>query len=78
MCKACELSASQPWRGGYVPAGIVDFGCVACMVRLIRSARPSRKMQEIQIATLARHHGATKWAAMWPDIQALVSADKRR
>lgn len=39
------------------------------MARLIKSARPLRRLQEGHIAALAQFHG-TAWTSLWPKVQA--------
>lgn len=61
-CEACTDSARSQHCGAY------HFDCIACMSRLIANARPSKAMQERQIAAL-RHHHKAKWPELWPHIQ---------
>ena len=44
------------------------FQCVACMARLIKSARPLRRLQEGHIAALERFHGSA-WPSVWAEVQ---------
>lgn len=53
--------------------GRVDFNCRACCARLIRKARPSKALQNAQIAAMARFHGV-RWASVWPEVKTLLEA----
>ena len=64
-CEACESHQATPVSGRY------DFRCPACCARLIKSARPLRRLQEGHIAALERFHGAA-WPEVWPEIQRLL------
>lgn len=61
-CDACQSSKERPHSGAY------RFQCAECMARLIKSARPLRRLQEGHIAALERFHG-TAWASLWPKVQ---------
>ena len=61
-CNACAASTNSHTSGRY------NVDCVPCMARLIANARPSKAMQERQIAYLQRHHKA-RWPELWPQIQ---------
>jgi hypothetical protein len=50
---------------------IYDTGCLACCVRLVRSARPSRSHQNAMLAHIERQAGASQVAAT---IEALKEA----
>jgi len=39
-------------------SGIFNMSCLICCVRLVKSARPSRKQQEIMLASIARFKNA--------------------
>jgi hypothetical protein len=43
------------------------------MARLIRSARPVRRLQQAHIEALARWHGHA-WAEVWPKVQDALKA----
>ena len=62
-CDACQSSKERQHSGAY------RFQCVECMARLIKSARPVRRLQEGHIAALAQLHG-TAWTSLWPKVQA--------
>jgi hypothetical protein len=62
MCRQCESSNEQPRSGVY------SFKCVECMARLIKSARPNKKLQAGHIAAMARFH-RNEWAHVWPLVQ---------
>jgi hypothetical protein len=64
-CNACQSSKERPNSGAY------RFQCVECMARLIKSARPLRRLQEGHIAALERFHGPA-WALIWPEVQKLL------
>lgn len=40
--------------------GIYTLGCIGCAVRLVKSARPSRKQQESMIEHIVRHGELTR------------------
>ena len=61
-CPSCQSAQSHP------PGGRYNINCIACMARLIVNARPSKSMQELQIAYLQRHH-KTEWPELWPQIK---------
>jgi len=39
---------------------VYTLGCVGCAARLVKSARPSRKHQEVMIEHIVRHGKLTK------------------
>jgi hypothetical protein len=61
-CHSCQHATHTPLTGRY------NVNCIACMARLIVNARPSKAMQERQIAYLQRHH-RSRWPELWPQIQ---------
>lgn len=61
-CQACASFNERPTCGAY------DFRCIECMARLIKSARPVKRLQQGHIAALARFHGAA-WGSVWPEVQ---------
>lgn len=61
-CPSCKQAQHTPLTGRY------NINCISCMARLIIRARPSKAMQERQIAYLQRHHKG-KWPELWPQIQ---------
>lgn len=67
-CPACESSKRRP------NCGACDFRCPECCARLIRSARPLKRLQQGHIAALQRFHGA-EWARIWPQVQRLLKGD---
>lgn len=64
-CTSCSDQAVNPTSGAY------NFRCPACCARLIKSARPVRRLQEGHIAAMQRFHG-TAWPEVWPEIQRLL------
>lgn len=64
-CTSCSDQAVNLKSGAY------NFRCPACCARLIKSARPVRRLQEGHIAALERFHGAA-WPEVWPEIQRLL------
>lgn len=63
QCTSCSDHAANPKSGAY------NFRCPACCARLIKSARPMRRLQEGHIAAMQRFHG-TAWPEVWAQIQA--------
>lgn len=61
-CPSCHSATQSPTSGRY------NVACIHCMARLVANARPSKAMQERQIAYLQRHHKA-RWPELWPQIQ---------
>jgi hypothetical protein len=61
-CRACASFNERPTCGAY------DFRCVECMARLIKSARPLKRLQQGHIAALERFHGAA-WGSVWVELQ---------
>jgi len=51
--------------------GHYNFNCPHCMARLIKSARPSKKLQQGHIAALAHFHKGS-WPHVWPEVQKLL------
>jgi predicted RNA-binding Zn-ribbon protein involved in translation (DUF1610 family) len=64
-CTSCSDHAANPKSGAY------NFRCPACCARLIKSARPVRRLQEGHIAALQRFHGRD-WSQVWPEIQRML------
>jgi len=62
LCNACAASTNSPTSGAY------NVNCIPCMARLIAKSRPSKAMQERQIAYLQHHHKG-QWPKLWPQIQ---------
>ncbi|OZB41612.1 MAG: hypothetical protein B7X60_11315, partial [Polynucleobacter sp. 39-45-136] len=52
ICKSCESAKQRPVSGVY------QFQCLACCVRAVASARPSRIHQEAMLAAIARTRDA--------------------
>lgn len=61
-CPSCQSATQSHTSGRY------NVDCIACMARLIANSRPSKAMQERQIAALEHHHKAA-WHELWPQIQ---------
>ena len=61
-CPSCASFEQRPTTGAY------NFHCIACMARLIQSARPLRRLQQGHIAALQRFHGQA-WTDIWPQVR---------
>lgn len=64
-CQACASFTANRASGAY------SLRCLHCCARLIKSARPLRRLQEGHIAALKRFHGAA-WPDVWLEIQRLL------
>lgn len=53
-CRACESFARRPSSGAY------RMQCLACCVRLVLSARPSRDQAAVMLDAIARYQDAPK------------------
>ncbi len=51
-CPHCTSSKKQPRHGGY------SLTCLECCGRLVISARPNKRFQEVMLATIAMQKGA--------------------
>ena len=51
--------------------GHYNFHCLQCMARLIKSARPEKRLQMAHIAALERFH-KSEWPHIWPQVQELL------
>lgn len=51
--------------------GQYNFKCLHCMARLIKSARPNKKLQQGHIGALEHFHKGD-WPHLWPQVQKLL------
>lgn len=68
-CKNWHPKANPAGQGGRY-----DFNCRTCCARLIRSARPHKRLQNAQIAALERFHGPA-WPSVWVEVKTLLEAE---
>lgn len=67
-CPDCQSACASRHSGGRY-----SFACIACMARLIASARPLKALQDAHIAALARFHGAA-WPNVWGEVLTALKA----
>ncbi len=59
-CESCEAQRLATEAGK--PCGRYQLTCLACCVRLVASARPSKRLAAGMLAAIARQPGAPKRA----------------
>lgn len=63
-CTACAQHQTSGIAGGRY-----DLHCLQCCARLVRSARPVRRMQETMLAVVTRRDGRPSRAAVLDELR---------
>ena len=66
----CELCTQSQTAGP--PSGVFNLLCLGCCARLVLSARPLRRVQEVMLASIARMPGAPSRAQVLSHLQAVA------
>lgn len=69
-CRACESFARRPNSGAY------RMQCLACCVRLVLSARPSREQAAVMLEAIARYPDAPKREQITAAVKAKLAGNQ--
>lgn len=68
-CTACAQHQASGIAGGRY-----DLHCLQCCARLVRSARPVRRMQETMLAVVTRREGRPSRAVVLAKVKEVTNA----
>lgn len=71
MGSGCESCQKRQKMGGFY-----DAFCPRCVADLIRSARPSRRQQDVLIAAVKRLHPLGGWKSFFDEVLEILKGAK--